>query len=675
MSIPDFLQGGGEMGERTRAYDWASSPVGAPEQWPKSLQTVVATLLSSRFPMFLWWGADLIQFYNDAYRPSMGNDGKHPQALGQKGKDCWPEIWDIIYPLIFRVLTTGQSTWSEDQLVPIYRDGAIQDVYWTFSYSPIRDDQGVITGVLVICTETTEKVAYLRQLSDSKKELEFAIDSADLGTWDLNPATNKFTANARLKEWFGLQPAEEIDLTKAIDSMHEDDRERVVEAIQYALDPVSGGYYDIDYRIVNPNSGFQRIVHAKGKAIFDDQQNPVRFNGILQDITDQKHAEATERLARQKIEESEKNFRNTILKAPVAISILRGPEYVIEIVNDRMLELWGAASDAVLHKPLFEALPEVRDQGFERLLHQVYHTGASVAIQEYPVQLLRNGKLEQEFVSFLYESEIGTGGQITGVIAVALLVTAQVIARRQIEDVVTERTRELAEANRHLERSNADLRQFAHVASHDLQEPVRKIATYASLLETCTIEGPAENFLQKITTAAARMKALIRDVLVYSEVSDQDALFEPVNLQTTVKELQSEFELLISQKGVRLEYHDLPIVQGIPLQMSQLFGNLLSNALKYTNPDVPPVIVISCEQEGKYFHLRFRDNGIGFEPQFAEHIFRIFQRLHRKSEFSGTGIGLAICKKIVENHYGEIYATSIPGQGATFHVLLPTGQA
>jgi PAS domain-containing protein len=269
MYTQGFLKGGGEMGDRTRRYPWAESSLGPPDQWPKSLQTTVSIILSSRFPMFLWWGPDLIQFYNDGYRPSLGSTGKHPAALGQKGKDCWPEIWDIIYPLIDQVRTTGEPTWSEDQLVPIYRDGAIQDVYWTFGYSAVLGQTGSVEGVLVICTETTQKVVYLLELAESKKELEFAIDAADLGTWDLDPATNRFTANARLKQWFGLQPDEEIDLSKAIDVMHEADRDRVAGAIRYALQPDSGGYYDIDYRIIEPGTGVERIVRAKGKALFD----------------------------------------------------------------------------------------------------------------------------------------------------------------------------------------------------------------------------------------------------------------------------------------------------------------------------------------------------------------------------------------------------------------------
>jgi hypothetical protein len=121
-----FLKDGGEMGKLTRNFNWSLTPVGAPEQWPQSLRTIVAMVLSYRFPMFLWWGEELIQFYNDAYRPSLGNKGKHPKALGQKAVDSWPEIWDIIYPFNSPVLTTGKATWSEDQLVPIYRYGSIE---------------------------------------------------------------------------------------------------------------------------------------------------------------------------------------------------------------------------------------------------------------------------------------------------------------------------------------------------------------------------------------------------------------------------------------------------------------------------------------------------------------------------------------------------------------------
>ena len=211
-----FLEGGGELGELTRSYDWAETPVGPVDTWPQSLRTTISIILRSGFPMFLWWGDDMIQFYNDAYRPSLGQSGKHPKALGQRAEKCWPEIWNIINPLIEQVRNTGTSFFSEDQLVPIYRNGKIEDVYWTFSYSPVIDESDKIAGVLVTCTETTEKVLNHRALEESRDQLQFAIEATELGTWDYNPDSNKFSGNSRLKEWFGLDGNDEIDLNFAI---------------------------------------------------------------------------------------------------------------------------------------------------------------------------------------------------------------------------------------------------------------------------------------------------------------------------------------------------------------------------------------------------------------------------------------------------------------------------
>jgi signal transduction histidine kinase len=161
--------GVGELADLTRAFDWSETPVGPIEQWPDALLTTVNTILGSRHPMFLWWGNELVQFYNDAYRPSIRED-KHPSALGQRGKECWQEIWHIIGPQIEGVMARGESTWHENQLVPIYRNGQLEEVYWTYGYSPVRNSDGEICGTLVICSETTETVLARRQ-TEQEKEL------------------------------------------------------------------------------------------------------------------------------------------------------------------------------------------------------------------------------------------------------------------------------------------------------------------------------------------------------------------------------------------------------------------------------------------------------------------------------------------------------------------------
>ncbi len=162
--------GSGEMADLTRAFDWSVTSVGGVEDWPDLLLTTVNAILASRHPMFLWWGEELIQFYNDGYRPSIRDD-KHPSALGQRGPECWPEVWSIIGPEIEAVMSRGDASWHENQLVPINRNGKLEDVYWTYGYSPLRDTSGRIRGTLVVCTETTEIVLAKRQLQTESDRL------------------------------------------------------------------------------------------------------------------------------------------------------------------------------------------------------------------------------------------------------------------------------------------------------------------------------------------------------------------------------------------------------------------------------------------------------------------------------------------------------------------------
>ncbi len=163
----NFINQRGEMANLIRNKDWSLTPVGMPEYWPQSLRTTLSIILNSKFPMFLFWGSELICFYNDAYRPSLGNNGKHPAILGGRAEDFWKEIWSDIKPIIDNVLKGGEANWSEDQLLPIYRNGKMEDVYWTFSYSPVNDESGSPAGVFVTCVETTDKVLGIKKLKES----------------------------------------------------------------------------------------------------------------------------------------------------------------------------------------------------------------------------------------------------------------------------------------------------------------------------------------------------------------------------------------------------------------------------------------------------------------------------------------------------------------------------
>jgi signal transduction histidine kinase len=674
-----FLEGDGEMASLTRAFDWTSTSIGDPVHWPESLRNTLAMILQSRFPMFLWWGDDMIQFYNDAYRPSLGNEGKHPRALGQKAVDCWPEIWHIIYPQIHQVRNMGKATWNEDLLVPIYRNGKIEDVYWTFGYSPIRIDTGEIKGVLVVCTETTEKVRALQKITASEYNIRNLILQSPVA----------------MALFRGMDMVVEIINDKFL-TLWGKDQSVVGKPLIQALPEMEG----------QPYPQIMKDVYTTGKTYYGNEaevylqhEGALRqgfYNFINEAYRDENGAvtgiivvanEVTEEVqSRRKIEQmlddlaaSEANFRNLILKAPVAMCLLTGPDHVIEVANEKIVELWGKPYETVMNRPVFEAIPDARGQGLEALLANVYNTGETFETTEHPVALIRNGIMETVYQNFVYQAYRDPGGEIAGVIAITLDVTPQVIARHRIEEVVADRTAEL-------QRSNAELAQFAYIASHDLQEPVRKVMTYSLMLQDQLgrLDGRAAGYFDKITKATSRMQSLIRDVLTYSELSKAEQKLVATDLGKIFSETIGDFELVIAQKQASIDVGPLPVIDCIPLQMSQLFGNLISNALKYTRTGVPPVITVRCEPlsfaeaaskdlhtKVNWYRIVIADNGIGFDPAHTGQLFKIFQRLHSRKEFEGTGIGLALCRRIVENHKGTIEADSTPGTGSTFTIILP----
>jgi signal transduction histidine kinase len=252
-----------------------------------------------------------------------------------------------------------------------------------------------------------------------------------------------------------------------------------------------------------------------------------------------------------------------------------------------------------------------------------------------------------------------------------------------IEDITARRLTEwrLAEQHRELERSNAALDEFASVASHDLQEPVRKILSFGDLLNTSAgqaLDGDARGYLARMLSAAARMRTLISDLLLYSQVTTRVQPFARTDLARVAREVIADLETSIAESGGRVEVGELPVIDADALQMRQLLQNLLGNALKYRQQDTPPIVRLSCSSPppaSSVCTIVVTDNGIGFNQKHAAKIFGMFVRLHGRAEYEGSGIGLAICRKIVERHGGTIAATSTAGQGATFTVTLPVTQA
>jgi light-regulated signal transduction histidine kinase (bacteriophytochrome) len=268
------------------------------------------------------------------------------------------------------------------------------------------------------------------------------------------------------------------------------------------------------------------------------------------------------------------------------------------------------------------------------------------------------------------------------------IILTDLTSQKEAQKLLEKNNEELEEANTALEISNHDLQQFASVASHDLQEPLRKIHIFSNLLRDRqkNLSPDSEKFLEKIIDSSDRMKTLIIDILNYSKLSANDHPLECIDLNDLVNELLEDFELIIEEKKAVINVADLPCVDVNKGQMRQVFQNIISNALKFSVPGKPPVINITAtrlkeksfesekEEEGPYCMVSLQDNGIGFDEKYLANIFALFERLNSKDRYEGTGIGMAIAKKIIEKHNGLITAQSTEGQGAVFKIILPMVQ-
>lgn len=280
-----------------------------------------------------------------------------------------------------------------------------------------------------------------------------------------------------------------------------------------------------------------------------------------------------------------------------------------------------------------------------------------------------------------------TGSPVT-VLGVAQETTEQKEFAEELSKQVADRTKDLLKSNQELKNINAELQQYVHVSSHDLQEPLRKIRIYTDMIMKRDRERLSEvsrAHFEKITLAAERLSRALKDLLNFNSIN-KDEQYSAVNLNEVIKMAEDDLELVVAQKSAVIECGRLPEVKAVAVQMHQLFYNLLNNALKFSSGEAPPHVAImahpiSSQNAQQYHHLDgsrkyveiiVRDNGIGFHQSAAEKIFTMFQRLHDRRVYDGTGIGLALCRKVVQNHGGRIWASSAPGKGASFHIILPT---
>ncbi|MCD6041752.1 MAG: multi-sensor signal transduction histidine kinase, partial [Burkholderiales bacterium] len=372
----------------------------------------------------------------------------------------------------------------------------------------------------------------------------------------------------------------------------------------------------------------------------DAKGEPLYEIAVYDDITAQRDAEA-------RVRESEERFRRTFELAQNGIAHVHEGRFVL--VNRRLCEMLGYSEDELLSKSVKSiSHPEDRD------------------VTDAERARIRSGEIESARFEKRYLRKDGAEVWVDLAVALVRDAAGQPLYEIAVFNDITE-----------LKRSNAELEQFAYVASHDLQEPLRMVASYTQLLGRryeSKLDGDAREFMAYIVDGATRMKQLIEDLLAYSRVGTKAQDFRPVPVEAAVRRALFNLRVAIEESGAAVTYDPMPTVQADEVQLGQLLQNLVGNALKFRSNSVPRIHLGVLEKDSE-FVFEVRDNGIGIEPQYYERIFMVFQRLHNKGEYPGTGIGLAICKKVVERHGGRIWVESRPAQGpdqgSSFFFTLP----
>jgi PAS domain S-box-containing protein len=585
--------------------------------------------------------------------------------------------------LLDDVYNYGKPAAISEVLAVLPVEGRLTDFYFSLTFEALRNDEGSIHGIMCLANDITQAVQARKKLEEAEKKKSLALDAACFGTWDFNLLDNTVELDDRCRGLFGMPPHEHIAPLDFWKYINEKDHLKVTAAVSASLDPQQRADYTLEYR-VGSQEGKIRWIRNNGKGYFKGDV-AYRFVGTAQDVTEEHDLR----------DEQEKLL--CLVDNSIELMSLLGTNNINSYINKAGMELLGFDTmEQVLTTPISELhLKEDYEKVSAHVITSLQSEGRWSG--QMNVKNLKTGE-----VIPVYNNTVRIDDPVTGeVLAFGAVMRdmRQELAAQQslqeserkyrqlsneLEERVEKRTVDLRNANYNLSRSNHDLEQFAYIASHDLQEPLRKIRIFSDLImENIEDRELLKKYIYRINAASERMSSLVKELLHYSRLSAPQLPFEKVDLSVVFVDVIIDCELVIKEKNAVIHSSPMPVVYGVSTQLHQLFLNLLSNALKFN--ESAPVISIECSEvygsdisgselidpSIKYIHLIFKDNGIGFSKHLFEKVFTVFTRGTSDPKFMGTGIGLAVCKKVVENHRGHIDVESEVGKGTSFHIYLP----
>ena len=679
------------MRERVREFDWASTPLGPIEQWPLTLRSTVDTLLGSAFASIVLWGAELIQIYNDAYVSIIGV--KHPAALGHGNAEVWPEVWEINEP-IFRQVFGGETVMREDALYPLARrDGEVEDVYLSISYSPVRNDEGEIGGVLVTMVETTSRVQ-ARSMEAEREQLlqELTVERSRLANvFRQAPA---FLAVLHAPEW-------RFELVNDAYYQLVGDRaligRTIAEAIPEVLDQGFIELLEMVVRTQHPYVGreipimLHREAGVLEERFLDFVYQPLtdgegRAVGVVahgHDVTE--HTLARRELERvntelerstDELRRSEERWRTLFEQAPMPVAVLTGPEHVYTLVSPRYARSPGSGRP-LIGRRLRDVFPELEGQGFPERVDEVYRTGVPYTSMEQRVLLDRDGDgvPEEYFFNIGYQPLRDASGAVYAVASVAYEVTDQVRARLD-----TETARELAEdARREAEEANKAKSAFLTMMSHELRTPLNAVTGYSDLLligvRGDLNDGQRED-VHRIKRSGQYLLGLINDILNFAKLETGQVEFrmEDVSVKPVLAGLEDLIMPQVEAKGLRFRFEsctDHPVVHVDVEKVRQILLNLLANAVKFTESGE---VVLECRADATEVRLSVRDTGRGIPADQLSRVFDPFVQVDRHltpTSQQGVGLGLSISRDLALAMRGRLEASSEVEGGSEFTLILP----